>query len=263
LKPSVSSPPRRVTLVFVITVAALTTPSFAQTEAQTNTNTPAITAPCTPTQNSSTPPQPCNTNRHPDTSVSLGVFPQLTLTRTQEYHTNPDYISQSAARSAGGLATFRQTFRSWLGYSVNFGYTRLSQQYRSDYNFNIDSSMYETSIAYVAQTPVNKRFSLFGDLGPGLFTFTPTPDGSASVHYPSGSTGTGQLVPDTQVRPGAVFGSGVDIHVTHRFDFRAEYRGLVYNNPDFHFGLYPDQKRFTISSEPTLSVVYHLSNPKP
>jgi len=158
---------------------------------------------------------------------------------------------QGTAPSTGTLGTFRQTFSPWLGYSINLGYARVSEQYRSDNgnygfpdNLNINSNMYETSITYIAHTSINKRISLFGDGGPGLLTFLPIP----GENYPGLSV---------QVRPTGVFGSGIDLHLSRHFDFRAEYRGLIYNNPDFRTG---DtlSKRITLTSEPTISLVYHL-----
>jgi opacity protein-like surface antigen len=170
---------------------------------------------------------------------------------------------QGTSPSAGTLGTFRQTFSSWLGYSVNLGYSRISERYLSpDFyyhysnQFNVDSNMYESTISYVAHTPVNKRFALFGDIGPGLLTFLPVHRGVDAVNFAPGQQAS--LVPGVQFRPAGVAGAGIDLHLTRRFDLRAEYRGLLYKNPDFQTGDAPYSKQLTLTNEPTISLVYHF-----
>jgi opacity protein-like surface antigen len=240
--------------------------SFAQSQTPA---TPAVPIHCTPVsrannQRLTTPaPSSCPVKRRSDTSISLGIFPQLTIDRTSDFI---GYSQQGTAPSTGVLGTFRQTFHAWLGYSVNLGYSRVSEQYRnlggSSYysNFNIDANMYESSVTYIAHTPVNKRFSLFGDIGPGLLTFLPVHRGADAIDYFPYQQGN--LVPSVQVRPAGVFGSGVDLHLTQRLDLRAEYRGLFYSNPDFRTGDILS-KQVTLTSEPTFSLVYHFHKTKP
>ncbi|MGA7157927.1 MAG: hypothetical protein WBY53_13820 [Acidobacteriaceae bacterium] len=253
---------RRTTFILFTTIALSATCAFAQTAHK------ARAAICTPPPNplTETPPPthppllPCPVKHHTDTSISLGIFPQLTIDRTAEL---TGFSEQGTAPSTGTLGTFRQTFNSWLGYSVNLGYARVSEQYRNQpnysgpSNFNINSNMYESSLTYVAHTSVNKRISLFADLGPGLLTFLPVPGAQDPFSNPVGSRGL-----SVQVRPAGVFGSGIDLHLTRHFDLRAEYRGLVYKNPDFQTG---DtlSKQLTLTSEPTISVVYHFHPTKP
>jgi len=208
-------------------------------------------------------PLPCRKGLHPQTSLSLGAFAQLTIDRTGEMYGS---TTQGTAPSAGTLGTFRQTFSPWLGYSVNLGYSRVSEQYRSESGYygipnelNINSNMYETSVTYIAHTSANKRISLFGDVGPALLTFLPIPGNEYSVvGSPDQMALTGLSV---QVRPTGVFGSGVDIHLSRHLDLRTEYRGLIYNNPDFRTGDYLS-KRLTLTSEPTFSVVYNFTHPR-
>jgi hypothetical protein len=241
--------------ILSLAVTLLTFPIFAQTK------TAPTAIPCKSTDLSSRPKSaqsddaaerpavpPCPAKHHVETSISLGVFSQFTSGRTQDLYNG--FSAQGTVPSAGTLGTFRQTFSPWLGYSVNLGYSRVAEHYPGA-GANINSNMYESSIAYVAHTPVNKRFSLFGDAGPGLLTFLPFP----------GSPHTIQSVASVQVRPVGVFGSGVDVHLGRQFDLRAEYRGLLYSNPDFRTG---DSlsKLITVSSEPTLSLVYHF-HPQP
>lgn len=255
MRPFASKTHRRA-LILCTTIALSATSAFAQTTHKTRG------AICTPPPNPLTqtaPPThppllPCPVKHHSDTSISLGIFPQVTIDRLGDLY---GFTTQGTAPSTGFLGTFRQTFSPWLGYSVNLGYSRVSEQYRNStgyyfdgISFNINSNMYESSITYIAHTSVNKRISLFGDAGPALLTFLPVPGDS----NPRGLS--------VQVRPTVVFGSGVDVHLSRHFDLRAEYRGLFYNNPDFQTG---DtlSKRLTITSEPTVSLVYHFHATKP
>jgi opacity protein-like surface antigen len=214
-------------------------------------------------------PVPCRAGLHAETSISLGAFSQLTTTRSKDipYQTT---IVQGTAPSAGVLGTFRQTFSPWLGYSVNLGYTRLSEHYRgygvgTDSGayvdgFNVSTNVYESSVTYVAHTRVNKRYSIFADAGPGLLTFLPVHRGADAINYVPFQYAS--LVPGVQVRPTGLFGSGLDLYLTHRLSLRAEYRGLFYKNPDFQTGDAPYSKLMTLTSEPTLSVVYNFTHPR-
>ena len=263
---------RASTVTLWIATTLLAASSFAQTNTAT---TQPNSVPCKPTaprpefpESSPTPaPPPCAIKSRVDTSISIGVFSQLTLARSQDSYNN-FFNVQDTAPSAGTLGTFRQTFSTWLGCSVNLGYARVSEHYRnnsgiytatgSDYTdgFNVSTNMYESSITYIAHTRVNKRYSLFGDVGPGLLTFLPIHRGVDAINYAPGQLAS--LIPGTQVRPAGIFGSGIDLHLTQHFDLRAEYRGLLYKNPDFNTGDFPYSKRLTITNEPTISLVYNF-----
>jgi len=52
-----------------------------------------------------------------------------------------------------------------------------------------------------------------------------------------------------------------DLHLSRRFDLRAEYRGLLYKNPDFQTGGDPYSKQLTLTNEPTLSSSTTSTNP--
>ncbi len=262
------------TLTCGITAALLTNPAFAHARAQTETTAPTtIAANCTPNKIFPPPtpltPKPCPAKRRADTSIALGIFPQFTIDRSQ---VDPgQFHLQATAPSAGVLGTFSQTFRPWLGYSVHLGYSRVSENYRNSgdaafydrNNFNIDTNMYESSISYVARTPVNRHFSLFGSAGFGILTFLPVHRGADALVYAPAQDPT--LIPSAQARPAGIPSFGLDFPLTRRLAFRAEYRALIYRDPDFGTdGDYPYTKALTLTSEPTLSLVYNFHTaPKP
>ncbi len=205
--------------------------------------------------------------------VSLGAFGQLTDTRTAttleqiQIATSTTQRTQGTSPSAGVLGTLHQSFRPWLGYNVNLGYTRFSENYsygtavvpannstivRPSSSFSqgtIGTNMYELTIAYVVEGPRNRRFSTFGQFGGGGLFFLPTQSNSSASQ---------------QTRPAMVFGVGMNYKLTNHLDVRAEYRGLFYKGPDFAYYVpnFPTTKLFTVTNTPAVSLVYRFGGTK-
>jgi opacity protein-like surface antigen len=205
--------------------------------------------------------------------VSLGVFGQLTQTRTPqtdysyaipgpppEGGTTTSERVQGASPSAGVLGTVHQSFGPWLGYAFNVGYTNFAEHYSTGFAFvpsrgsvtlgssnfqqgQIETNMYETTVAYLLRGPNAPRFHTFAQVGGGGLWFQPTEN-----HSPSGD----------QIRLAMVFGAGLNYELSSRFAIRAEYRGLFYKGPDFkeEYSPVPVTRLFTVTSEPTVSLVY-------
>ena len=208
----------------------------------------------------------------PELDVSLGVSGQLTYTRTpttNKVETIGDFTTQTTqgtSPSAGVLGTLHQSFKPWLGYNVNFGYTRFSENYSYGSAFvpakgstvsplstftqgSIGTNMYELTIAESFKGPSNKRFNTFGQFGGGGLFFLPTDSKSPASQ---------------QTRPAMIFGVGMNYKLTGHLDLRAEYRGLFYKSPDFNLppygqGNFPITRLFTVTSQPAISVVYTFS----
>jgi opacity protein-like surface antigen len=102
--------------------------------------------------------------------------------------------------------------------------------------------MYELTAAYALQGPKNNRFNTFAQLGGGTLAFLPTQDPSPYA---------------VQFRAAMVFGAGINYKLSEHLGLRGEYRGLFYKNPDFkNNGPFPTTKVFTVTNEPTVSIVY-------
>lgn len=204
----------------------------------------------------------------PNTDISIGVFGQLTRTRApgntleDQYGSFSTQTTQGTSPSAGVLGTFHQSFRPWLGYNVNLGYSRFSENYSQGsayvplkdsplparYSFlrgSIGTNLYELTIAYVFEGPRTRRFNTFGQFGGGGLFFLPTLNPSPA---------------NKQIRPAMVFGVGMNYRISKHFDVRAEYRGLFYKNPDFAYSIggIPITKMFTVTSTPAVSLVYRF-----
>ena len=211
-------------------------------------------------------------NFTPTMDLSAGIFGQLTEARTPTTTSTQlgnSFVfvkqqTQTYSPSAGVLGTFHQSFKPWLGYNVNVGYTRFSDNYSSaagavskgPYDDNVaysqgstGTNMYELTIGYVVEGPRNRRFRTFGQLGGGGLFFVPT----------------GKTPANQQTRPAALFGVGMEYKVTPHLAIRAEYRGLFYKGPDFAYNpspIFPIPKLFTVTNEPTVSVVYRFGGAK-
>jgi hypothetical protein len=207
-------------------------------------------------------PTPCRTGLHPETSISLGAFPQLTATRVVS--APYAFSTASMSPSAGVLGTIRQSFSPWLGYSLNMGYTRASE--RGTYNAGFESmgtpsnliipaNMYELSLSYLAERHVTPRLAAFADVGAGMLTFLPEHRGDNAIDWVPYRA----LVPSVCFRPLGVGGIGIDYRLTHRLALRAEYRGQIYKFADYGNAL---PRYLTVTSEPTFSVVYTFTHPR-
>lgn len=178
-----------------------------------------------------------------ETSVSLGMAAQLTATRTLY-----DNGSQGLTPSVAVLGTVRQSVRPWLGYTVNLGYTRSTENIRG---FNasarfplptatllaIPGNVYEASAAYLMQKHITPRLTGFADLGGGVLRFQPKD----------------QTVAPVINRPLGVAGVGVDVSLSNHVGLRAEYRGLLFKYPDLNG---TQGRALTESSQPTVSLIY-------
>jgi opacity protein-like surface antigen len=61
-----------------------------------------------------------------------------------------------------------------------------------------------------------------------------------------------------------VFGAGLEYGLSPHLFVRAEYRGLLYEGPDYRTystGNYPQQRLFAVTNVPAISLVYRFGSP--
>jgi opacity protein-like surface antigen len=198
--------------------------------------------------------------RRVETSISLGGTPQLSATRLENIP-NGGFLTQSLHPSAGVEISFRQSFRPWLGYSVNMGYTRAAEHNTNNAglglvgtygNFYVPNNVWELSLSHIAQTHLNRRLTAFTEEGAGFMAFQPAKRGSTYT-VPTGLLCC--VVVGTSFRPLIVFGVGAEYRLTPQLSLRGEYRGLLYKFPDYGLSI---PKLITISSQPTVSLTYRF-----
>ena len=135
------------------------------------------------------------------------------------------------------------------------GYTRVDERYTyspstpAGSDLHIPNNLYEISFSYFAEKHLTPRLTGFADLGAGAIIALPI-DRSGNPVPPEFA----YIHPPVNYRPEGVTGFGLDLRLAQHLDFRAEYRGLLYKNPDFG----NLQKSTTWTSEPTLSLVYRF-----
>jgi hypothetical protein len=158
-------------------------------------------------------PATAQTMKNLDGAVS--VFGQSTGT------INANGIRDHPTESMGALATVRQSFHPWLGYEVNYSYTRFTERF-STIPFGVQDNVHEVSVAYLAQLPTLPILGLqpFATVGTGALIFLPTSVGGQKYNK--------------QTRVPLLYEVGVNCPIiTSHLGLRFQYRGLVYKTPDY------------------------------
>lgn len=133
-------------------------------------------------------------------------------------------ITDSASHSLGPLLTFRQSFKPWLGYEINYSYTRFTERYTGQL-FGVQNNVHEATGAYLVQGPKLLVFRPFAAAGTGVLVFLPTT---------VGGQGNNQ-----QFRTPFLYELGVNYPlITEHFGARFQYRGLIYKAPDYGQEIY-------------------------
>jgi hypothetical protein len=156
-------------------------------------------------------------------------------------------VQDSPTDSMGVLATARQSIRPWLGWEVNYSYTRYSERYTTPvFPIAVQSNMHEVSGAYLVQGPKFPILGLqpFGAVGVGGLIFLPTTVGGQRY---------GQ-----QWRVPFIYEVGVNYPLlTSHFGLRLQYRGLLYKTPDFNASLLTTNARRQ-TAEPSVGAYFRF-----
>src|ERR1700677_3582623 len=171
--------------------------------------------------------------------AAANIFGQFTGT------TNGNGIKDSPTDSLGGLATVRRSFHPWVGYEVNYSYTRFSERY-STVPFGAQNNMHEVTGAYLLQRPTIPIRGLqpFGAIGFGALIFLPTTVGGQRYNQ--------------QTRTPILYEFGVNYPIlTSHIGLRLQYRGLNYKTPDYNATLVTTGARRT-TSEPSVGAYFRF-----
>jgi hypothetical protein len=175
--------------------------------------------------------------------VGAGGFYQVTNA------SNGNFIREDTTTSGGGLVSFRQPYRPWLGYEVNFGYTKFYEAYNKG-EVKLESTVTDVSFAYLLQSPTVYGVQPFLTLGGGIIVFSPIA-GTLTSTVPIPTTLPTQLLPEF------TYGLGLNYPIFGHFGVRGQLRGLKYKTPDFH-QISLDTHTLRTTLEPTLSVYYRF-----
>jgi opacity protein-like surface antigen len=155
---------------------------------------------------------------------------------------------QHSTDSGGFLVNYRFHINGWLAAEAGYGYNRNTQQnFTPSGNFGIQSNVHQATGALVVNIPVYvARMRPYVLAGAGALVFDPT--GNAGV-FVAGA--------QRQTRPAFVYGGGVDYRLVRHVALRLEYRGFVYNRPDFGIAALSSSVT-THTAQPSAGLVVHF-----
>jgi len=161
---------------------------------------------------------------------------------------NQNGTQQHSTDTGGFLIDYRFRITGWLAAEAAYGYDRNTQQnFTSSGNFGIQSNVHQATGALVGEIPV-----YFAHMRPYVLA-----GAGALVFDPTGKAGGFVSGAQTQARPAFVYGGGVDYKLVQHVSLRLEYRGFVYDRPDFGLASLSSNV-LAHSAEPSAGVVVHF-----
>lgn len=157
-------------------------------------------------------------------------------------------ITQRSTNTGGFLVGYRYHFNRWLAADAVYGYDRNTQQYFAPALARIQANVHQATGGLVFRVPMPVKFRM----SPYVLA-----EGGALVFDPTGNRfGT---VSGAQRQATGVFsyGGGADFPLFKRIALRAEYRGLVYNAPDFGLTTL-NTNTVTHTAQPSAGIVFHF-----
>jgi opacity protein-like surface antigen len=157
--------------------------------------------------------------------------------------------TQRSTDSGGFLVGYRYHFNRWLSAEGVYGYGRNTQQYFGSAGLSrVQANIHQATGGFVFSLPTPARLRV----NPYLLA-----EGGALVFDPTGN-GLGTLPGARQQTVGVFsYGGGLDFPVAKYVSLRAEYRGLVYNAPDFGLASL-NTNTITHTVQPSAGVVFRF-----
>ncbi len=158
-------------------------------------------------------------------------------------------ISQHATDTGGFLVSYRYRLNRWLAAQADYGFNRNTQQYLAPLGTSrVQADVHQATGGFVVNLPAPARWKI----SPYLLA-----EGGALVFNPTSNAGSFVPGADTQTRGVFVYGGGADFPIVRHVSLRTEYRGLVYNTPDF--GLKSLQtSTVTHTAQPSAGIVFRF-----
>lgn len=131
---------------------------------------------------------------------------------------------------------------------ANYSYSHFTSKFSAysccTYNARIYTGMQEATAAYVRTFPF-KKFNPFLEGGGGMLFFTPI--GTKTTTYDTEQTYV----------PTVLFGGGIAYQLSPSWDLRVQYRGQIFNTPDYGLSRFKTGRRY-IMSQPAIGFAYHF-----
>lgn len=131
---------------------------------------------------------------------------------------------QKGTESGGLLVGYRHSLYRWISAEAVYGYARNTQEFSNAFGVGrVQANVHQATGGFVVKLPVLASLRPYALAEGGALVFAPTNNSSATI--PGASR---------QAKGVFVYGGGVDYpFISSHLLLRAEYRGLVYNVPDF------------------------------
>jgi opacity protein-like surface antigen len=156
--------------------------------------------------------------------------------------------TQRSTNTGGFLLGYRYHFNRWLSAEGVYGYDRNTQHYFSPAGFSgIQANVHQATGGFVVNLPAPVRFRV----SPYLLA-----EGGALVFDPT-DNGFGVTGAHRQAVGVFAYGGGADFPVVKHISLRAEYRGLVYNAPDFGLASL-NTNTVTHTAQPSAGIVFRF-----
>lgn len=157
--------------------------------------------------------------------------------------------TQRGTETGGFLVGYRYHFNRWLAAETVYGYDRNSQQYFSPAGLSrVQANVHQATGGFVVSLPTSAKWRF----SPYLLA-----EGGALVFDPTGHVFGSVAGAQRQAVGVFSYGGGVDYALIKHLSLRAEYRGLVYNAPDFALaGLNVD--KVTHTAQPSAGIVFRF-----
>lgn len=164
---------------------------------------------------------------HFDASINGAVV----FTKTS----NGNGVQHSATIGPEYFGTFRFRFNRKHSLTFNYGRAKNSQVYQTNFDYHVITSTSEISGAYVYNLFTKRKFEPFVLAGAGALRFNPQSTWLVLPDFVVGVPNRVQINLNAakQTNLAYLYGGGVDYRLPWRFALRLQYRGLLYNAPDF------------------------------
>jgi opacity protein-like surface antigen len=157
--------------------------------------------------------------------------------------------TERSTNTGGFLVGYRYHFNRWLAAEGVYGYNRNTQQYFAPAGLSrIQANVHQATGGFVFNVPAPAKFRI----SPYVLA-----EGGALVFDPTGNAFGS--VPGAQRQATGVFayGGGADFPLFKHVALRAEYRGLVYNAPDYGLTTLKTNT-ITHTAQPSAGIVFRF-----
>ena len=157
--------------------------------------------------------------------------------------------TQRSTNTGGFLVGYRYHFNRWLAADAVYGYDRNTQQYFAPVGLSrIQANVHQATGGFVFQLPAPARFRI----SPYVLA-----EGGALVFDPTDKTFGSFAGARRQATGVFAYGGGADFPIVRHVALRAEYRGLVYNAPDFGLASL-NTNTITHTAQPSAGIVFRF-----